>query len=200
LIFTTSNPQAPLWIAGSHAIKPWENGRNGLLARSGRWVYLYAQDGLYRLDPEKHAHTLVYPLPDARLDRGALVATQDGNLWLIHDDGADRRLLSFSPDGDFKWQRSLQHLPSGDLQLLTQDDHLYLLLPHTTAAGVQADLYALDSDTHTLTHILSSGSRSSYPRGTWALPLDNNTLLLNVAGGPLVAFDPLTAYQRITTP
>lgn len=197
LLITTGNPQAPLWSVNSQGIKPWQNGRRGLLALSAERTYLYAQDGLYRLDFEGQSLHLVHPLPGARLERGALVATQDGTLCLVHDDGTDRRLVFFNPDGDFIWERSLRSLPNGDILLIPQGERVYLTLFHTASTNIQADLYITDPDIQTLTHILSGGSRSAYARAAWIFPLDSDTLLLNIPGGPLVAFDPQAAYQRI---
>jgi outer membrane protein assembly factor BamB len=198
LLIATQNPQTSLWSVDTHGIVPWQDGRSGLLARAGDRVYLYAQDGLYRLDPEQRSLHLVHTLAGARLEQGTLEATQDGTLWLVHSDGIDRRLLSFSTDGDLLWERSLRSLNSGNINLVVQDNRPYIFLTHNTSAGIQADLYAIDPDLQTLTHILSGGSRTAYARGAWIVPLDPGTLLLNIPGGPLVAFNPLDAYRRFT--
>ncbi len=200
LVITTASHETPLWNADSHGLTSWQNGRSGLLALAGERIYLYAQDGLYRLDLEHQSLHLVQPLVGARLERSDLATTKDGKLWLVHDDGLDRRLLSFSPNGDLLWERSLRSIPSGNIALAAQNNRLYIFLTHTSSAGVQADLYTIDPDSHTLTRILVSGSRSSYPRGAWILPIDPGNLLLNIPNGPLVAFDALAAYQRITAP
>jgi hypothetical protein len=119
---------------------------------------------------------------------------------LIHTDPADHRLLALNPDGSLLWERSIAGLPRGEWRLISQGEDAYLLNNRTDTTGIQVDLYALDQDTAALTHILAGGSRRSYTRDVWVIPMQPDRLTVNIGGGAMVGFDPKFALDVISSP
>jgi hypothetical protein len=178
----------------------WDVPFTGILALSGERTYLYAEEGLYHLEPAERTAKRLLSLSNTYQEMRTIASTADGGLVLIHADSYDRRLLRLDSQGALVWERSLMVLPRGGWQLLTTTQELYLLVSHTDSSRTVADIYAIDLDSATLTHILRGDSRQSYTRNTWMQPLGEGLWLLNVGGGPLGAFNLQAAYQRVTSP
>ena len=200
LILSTTDTDSPLWTADPSGMNAWDIMINGLLVGSENRLYIYAHDGLYQLDIGNQTAEPLYALPNTNPNRGGLAILPNGDLLLLVDDGSDRRLLSINPGGSLIWERSIRALSKGEEHLITQGGRVYLFLSHTDSAGIQADLYAIDMESRSLTHIMTGGSRMSYTRGTWLLPINDDLFLVNIGGGPMVALDPLAAQDVITPP
>jgi hypothetical protein len=61
-------------------------------------------------------------------------------------------------------------------------------------------MYTIDPESGTLVHILAGGTRETYTRNTWLSPIGGGLFLLNIGEGPLVGFDPQTAFQVVSRP
>jgi len=200
LIFTTSDTEKPLWSTTESSITSWDLKLSGKLAVSEDGNYLYAEDGLYRLNMGDQTAVLLRELPGTNLRSRDLAVRPGGGLLLIHADRADRRLLAVDTDGSIIWERSIGALPRGELRLVSLGDSVYLVNYHTDTTGIQVDLYAIDQESSTLTHIFNGGSRQSYSREVWLMPINANHLLLNIEAGGLALFDPQSALNRISAP
>jgi murein DD-endopeptidase MepM/ murein hydrolase activator NlpD len=200
LIFTTSDTEVPLWSANINGINAWDLRLGGKLAVSEEGVYLYAEGGLHRLDVGDQTAEQVTQLPRTNPRLLDLIARPGGGFLLIHTDPADHRLLALDPDGSLIWERSIAGLPRGEWRLISQGEDAYLLNNRTDTTGIQVDLYALDQDTAALTHILAGGSRRSYTRDVWVIPMQPDRLTVNIGGGAMVGFDPKFALDVISSP
>jgi murein DD-endopeptidase MepM/ murein hydrolase activator NlpD len=189
-----------IWTADKNGVEDWGLNIGGNLVEAGGEAYLYADDGLYRLDTLTKRGKRIVDLKNADLDLGTITTTLDDGLILLHADGYDRWLLHYDPNGNLVWERSLKKLPRGRLQLITNESGTYLLVVHSSTSGIKADLYRVDTETAGLTHILRSGSHRAYSRNSWILPMDAGLMLVNVGGGPLAAFDPRSALDRMNIP
>jgi hypothetical protein len=143
---------------------------------------------------------MVYALPNSVLSLAELAVLDNGDLLLIHADGHDRRLMLVEPEGSLIWEHSIRDLPPGGWRLVSHEEAVYLLVSGSDSSGVKVDMYAIDLESGTLVHILAGGTRETYTRNTWLSPVDGGLFLLNVGDGPLVGFDPQTAFQVISPP
>ncbi|MCZ7669479.1 MAG: hypothetical protein M5U34_21020 [Chloroflexi bacterium] len=109
-------------------------------------VWLYAADGLYRLNGET-GDTLLYALPSANLRLSHLSVLPDGGVLLAHTDAYDRRLIAFNGDGGLRWQVSLAALNEGKMQLVTTPTQSLLFTESSSGNDVQTNLYAIDANT-----------------------------------------------------
>jgi murein DD-endopeptidase MepM/ murein hydrolase activator NlpD len=200
LIFTTSDSEVPIWSATASSISGWDVKINGKLAVVEDVVFLYATDGLYRLNVQDRSAVLMRQLPKTNPQLLELIAGPEGNLFLLHSDLEDRRLMVFDPNGSLTWERSIATLPRGDLQFFNLGEVVYLLNVHSGPPGIQVDMYNINPESDTLTHILTGGSRQSHIRDVWVEPITPDQLLLNIGGGSIVAFDPKSAFQVISLP
>jgi hypothetical protein len=91
-------------------------------------------------------------------------------------------------------------LPLGDWQLVLLGEGVYLMVSHSGTTCAEVNLYAVDLESTTLTHILTGGTPQSFTRNTWLNYLGRNLFLLNVGTGPIAAFDPRTAFAIIGSP
>jgi hypothetical protein len=98
------------------------------------------------------------------------------------------------------WERSIKQLPRGRWQLSTIEEQVYLMVSLSSVTGSITDLYLVDTEAVTLTHILRSGSHHANTRNTWMQPMDGDLLAINVDGGSMAGFKPLIASERITSP
>jgi len=201
LIFVTSHSESPIWSADETGINSWDENRRGKLVSNNESIYLYTDDGIYELDVLNQTGTQIIHLNTINQRMSDLMPLQDGGLLLIHSDEYDRRLIRLNPAGTQVWERSIMAFPSGTWSLIKGNGaDVYLLIAHSNSAGTLLDLYAVDLDDAELTHILNAGSRLTYTRNTWTQAAGDGMWLINVGGGPLAAFDPVIALDRITRP
>jgi outer membrane protein assembly factor BamB len=189
LLLATSDTEKPLWFVNLNGAAAWNWRISGTLVNHTGRVYLHADDGLYQLDIEQRTGFRVVPLPRGKPSLGDLVSLTNGGLLLIHTDGYDRRLIAFNPDHSVKWERSIKNFTFGKQQLAIQGDSAYLLWAHSTSTGNQINIYAIDLESATLTHILAAGTRISYSNQNLLDPISDRLLFVNVGAGPLGMLD-----------
>lgn len=198
LLFTTSDPGNPLGSANADGLSIWEVNLSGQLVAAGRQAWLYAADGLYRLDPEAQTARQVSDLPKGTARQSAALALADGGVLLQHTDPADRRLLLFDTQGNLQWEFSLPF--SGEPRLFELDGQVYLLVqPGFSGRGSYkaVELFALDFQHKQLLRIFEGGSRAFNPRATWAMSVNDQKLMIRIGGGGSVLFDPSAALMRM---
>jgi hypothetical protein len=198
LIFTTSDQESPLKTADAEGVYLWENSKEGMPLVAGDQTWLYAEDGLYRLDLEERTARRVYALPTARMRRSTAMPLQDGNLILLHTDSADRRLLSFDAEGELQWEFSVPL--EGDPQLFELNGRIYLLSkPSYSSRGAYKTLevFAVDSERELMFRFFQAGSRAFNPRSTWVHEVNGGQLLIHIAGNGSVLLNPEVALERM---
>ena len=194
LIFATAGPEGGVWTAREDGATLWTAEVTGRPVPAANGAYVYAEDGIYRLENGEATARLLYRLPTAYLELGDLIALPDGGLLLAHRDRRDRRLIALDGDGDLRWERSLGAL-AGTARLLLLDGRPYLTLQDDTTDVTKMNVYAVDLETQGLTHLFAGG-------GVWEAreeaPLitpfaAGGRLLLAIHGSGLVVFDPRAA-------
>lgn len=154
----------------------------------GAQVWLYAEDGLYRLHLDGQSPELLYALPHGFLDRGSVVALPDGGALVAHADVFDQRLIAFNGDGSVRWQRSYAGVLLSQQQLLRLQDRVYLV---SQAAGSQGDItiFAVNLDMETLVRIFVGGTRMPVAHDTWVVAAGGGQMLINIGGGNQLVLD-----------
>jgi murein DD-endopeptidase MepM/ murein hydrolase activator NlpD len=198
LIFTTSDPEMSLRSADMDGLSIWNESETGQLVAAGDRVWLYATEGLYKLDLEKQTTQRVYDLPKGIARQSAALPLTNGGVLLLHSDPADRRLLLFDANGSLQWEFSVPH--NGEPQLFELDGQLFLLMqPGFSGRGSYktAEVFALDLQDNQLLRIFEGGSRTFNPRATWAVAVNDRELMINIGGGGSVLLDPQAALERM---
>jgi murein DD-endopeptidase MepM/ murein hydrolase activator NlpD len=199
LIITTTDAQSPLWSVDETGAIPWDALFSGKPAVLGDQVFLYSEEGVYRLDADARSTELIYALPDGILKWGDIVPVDGKYLLVVHADADDRRLLALDPEGVLRWERSLGDLPSGPVQLMEVNNQAHLMVQQVTSSTNSVKLYAIDTDHAELTLIFKGGTRTpvSNPEATWAHTVNEETIVFNIGGGGLVAFNPQLALTTV---
>ena len=188
LYLTTDGNNGRLWrVQSSQAEMIAELG--GKIAPRNNGLWLYQREGLYQIDfGDAPTANLVYPLSSGALNRGDLLALPDGSLLLAHADFADRRLLQFDENGRLTWERSYRAEISGDVTLHLVNGRPYLA---ASSSGLYT-FYQLDQSQNRLTVVFEGGSRTPASNEMWVTAVSDNQLLINVGGGPLALFEPVS--------
>lgn len=199
LIFAAAGPEGGVWTANESGATVWTTEITGQPVPAAGGAFVYAEDGVYRLEGGEAVARRVYPLPAAYLELGDVVALPDGRLLLAHRDRRDRRLLLLNGDGSLAWERSLGNL-AGAARLLLVDGRPYLTMQNDTTDVTRMDVYAVDVETATLTHLFNGGG--VYEAREEAPPITpfaaGGRLLLPIHGSGLVVLDPVAAADTFS--
>jgi hypothetical protein len=195
LIYTLSGTQSSTWTANSTQSPQQISDKTGYPLNIGKDVWLYASNGIYRLQPE--GAELIYALPSARLNFSAATTLPNGGALLAHTDVSDRRLIAFNQDGSLHWDVSIANLEIGPTQLVTANEQAFLFIESNDGSNLQTKLYLVNLDNGDLTHLFNGGSRSFSFGDTWIMPTDSSQLLLNSAGGAVLSLDPQIAIETV---
>jgi len=200
LLITTTDEHAPLWSVDESGATAWEAPISGKPVVLGEQVYIYSEEGVYRLDVDTHSVEKIYALPTGILKWGEIVPVAEEELLVVHADPDDRRLLALDPDGVLLWERSLGNFSSGQVQLVEVNDQAYLMVQKVTSYANNVAIFAIDTDTAELTLIFTGGTRNpvSNPKATWALSLADEAMIFNIGGGGMVALDPQIALEAMS--
>lgn len=193
LYLTTDGNDGRLWQITAANAQPIAD-LSGRLAQNSSGLWLYHREGLYRLDlaSASPAPILIYALPPGSLSRGDLLALPDGSLLLAHSDTADRRLLLFGSNGRLTWERSFNGQLQGNVTLHLVNNQPYLATSLGSGSNGELVLYALDQAQNSLTRVFAGGSRTPLANEMWVTAVTQNQLLINVGGGPLALFNPVS--------
>ncbi|MCA9976875.1 MAG: peptidoglycan DD-metalloendopeptidase family protein, partial [Anaerolineales bacterium] len=186
LLLSTTGSSHAVW--STNGAEPFTQlaSMSGYPLPVGEQIWLYAENGVYRLAPDGQSLELIYALSTGFLDRGTIMALPDGGVLLAHADIFDQRLIAFHEDGSVRWERSYAGLLLERQRLLRTQDAVYL-----TSFNAQGDVhvYQVDVETAVLTHIFTGGTRLPVLADTWAAIVANNNLLLNIGGGNRLVLD-----------
>ncbi|MCA9978512.1 MAG: peptidoglycan DD-metalloendopeptidase family protein [Anaerolineales bacterium] len=197
LILTVSGRDGPLYSLTASGLQAWPVAMNGRARSVGNQIWLYADDGLYRLDLAALTAELLYQLPQSFMGLGSIIALPDGGALIAHQERGDRRLIAFNADGTVQWERSYAQLGTGESRLLLHNGRPYLLLQTGSDITTQFFLYAIDRENSGLTHIFTGGTREPILGDNWVVSLNENLLLMNIGGGSMAVLDVAAAYQPI---
>jgi outer membrane protein assembly factor BamB len=201
LVISTMEADGSMWIVDRSGPRAWAAQVSGYLAVAGDWVWVYDANGIYRLDLETPSAELVYALPTGLLRRADGVALPDGGVLVAHPDAFDKRLIVLNADGTLRWQRSYAEAVHGQqAHLVIIDGRVYLVSQRLTSSSSEVSVFAIDLDSAELTRVFTAGSRDPLPEDTWALPIGDSRILINVGGGHMVALDPLPAFEAVSRP
>lgn len=196
LILTLTGRSDPIYSVTESGLAAWPAGMNGQPIRVGDDIWLYAREGVYRLDLAAQTMQLLYQLSPSFMGAGSIIALPAGGALLAHQDLDDSRLIAFNVAGSVQWERSYRSLEGVSPQLLLHDDQPYLLLQSGSNVSLHLDLYAVDQENSALRHIFSGGTRQPLAVGNWVISVNDEWLLINIGGGSLVALDMVTAVSE----
>lgn len=189
LILASSGRNGLLWTVTADGLVAWPDARNGRFFTHGDRLMLYAQDGIYQLDPDSQTAVLWYALPSLFGSGAGAVSLPDGSLLLLHSDTRDRRLLLLNQDGSLRWERSLRGATRGDLALLMAGDRVLLTALDAASANHELRVYGVSVAAPGLTHLYTGGTRQRGFSGSWVQGTEAGLLLVQIDGGNLVALD-----------
>ncbi|MCB9420509.1 MAG: M23 family metallopeptidase [Ardenticatenaceae bacterium] len=197
LILTVSGRDGPIYSLTDSGLQEWPVAMNGRPLSVGDQIWLYADDGLHRLDATAMTAERLYLLPHSFMGLGSAVALPNGGALIAHQERGDRRLIAFNADGTVQWERSYAQLGTGESRLLLHNGQPYLLLQTGSDITTQFFLYAIDQQNSLLTHIFTGGTREPFTEDNWVVSLNDDLLLINIGGGSMAALDVDMAYQPI---
>ncbi|NIR02163.1 MAG: PQQ-binding-like beta-propeller repeat protein, partial [Gemmatimonadales bacterium] len=173
LLFTVSESDGPVWSVDRSGPMAWQAPVTGRVVVAGEGIFLYATDGIYRLDPETLDIERLYAFPRGFPSSGDIVALPDGGLLVAHQDAYDRRLIALNKDGTLRWERSVSGILRGWQRLLILGGRPFLVSQnYTSAASDEISVFAIDLDSTELTRLFTAGSRSVLPGSTSAFVVD----------------------------
>ncbi|HRQ37128.1 MAG TPA: peptidoglycan DD-metalloendopeptidase family protein [Chloroflexota bacterium] len=188
LVIATADSANGLWTVNQRGATAWPTpGGHPAIVNGDIWIY--AANGVYRLNVQTRSADWLLALPTGFLPDGALVARTDGGALLAHRDLYDHRLIALSRDGAVQWERSLRGVNAGQMMLLESNGRVYLFTQNINNDASEVIGYAIDIDVAHLTRLFVGGSRTPLPTFTWAIPV-GDLLLINIGGGHLVAWRP----------
>jgi len=174
-------------------------GKNGRPVFVGDQVWLYDDDGIYRLQLEPPSVDLMYTLPRGSPMLGDMVPLPDGGGVLVaHTDRSDKRLIALNTDGTVRWQRSFSDITRGLQRLLVLDGRVYLVSHDSFALSNRISIFAIDLNGAELTHIFDGGSRSPWQGDSWALAIGDHRLLISIGGSGMAALDAQAAMEVVS--
>jgi outer membrane protein assembly factor BamB len=198
LIFSTEGVDGSTWMIDQGQPVTLAPGKNGRPVFVGNQVWLYDDDGIYRLHLEPPSVDLLYALPRGSPMLGDMVPLPDGGVLVAHTDRFDKRLIALNPDGTVRWQRSFSDVTRGLQSLLVLDDRVYLVSLDSFASSNRISIFAIDFNDAQLTHIFDGGSRSPWQGDSWALAIGDGRILISIGGSGLAALDAQAAMEIVS--
>jgi murein DD-endopeptidase MepM/ murein hydrolase activator NlpD len=190
IVLTTLEEGGAVWVVDQEGGRIMAKGVAGHVVVSEGKVLIYAEDGVYRINPDNQELERIYALPRAYLRLGDIVALPQGGALIAHVDGLDQRLIALSTDGNLFWERSLSDISRGGLSLMTLDEEVYLVTRSNSSSQGLVDIFQVDISRPELRHIFFGGTRNPVSAEYWLSRLGENQLLVNIGGEILVALDP----------
>jgi hypothetical protein len=102
-------------------------------------------------------------------------------------------------DGNLLWQRSVEDVTAGDLDLIAAGEKLFLVDKSRDTWGSEVAIFALHLKEPRLIHLFSGGSRSSALDQTSITPLANGRVLINIDGHSLTLLDTAEAERILSS-
>jgi murein DD-endopeptidase MepM/ murein hydrolase activator NlpD len=197
LIVSFEGRDGALWMIDASGPLAQVAHAGGRPVTVGDQIWMYAADGIYRLDPETLSSELLYALPPGSLWLGDMVALPDGGVLVAHTDRFDKRLISLDAGGGLHWQRSFSRITSGQQDLLLLDGSVYLASLDGTGTSREVSIFAINVQGAQLTHIFTGGTRNPLPQDGWAYAIGDHRLLINIGGGSMAVLDTQAALAAV---
>ena len=198
LIFTLEGRDGPVWSIDRSGPMEWKAPISGRPVIAGNRIFVYATDGIYRLDSETLSAERLVALPRGAPRSGDIVALPDGGLLVAHQDIYDRRLIALNDDGTLRWERSNSDILQGRQRLLMLAGHPFLVSENnTTSSSDEIAVFAIDVNSAELARIFTGGSRDSIPGSASAFVVGDDRILINI-GGRLVMLDTRLALEALS--
>jgi hypothetical protein len=196
LLLTTSARDSHLYSVTADGLEQWPVALTGQPVRVGDSIWLYASDGLYSLDPAVQTAARLVALPDSHQETGSILPLPTDGALVAHRQWGDRRLILFASDATAVWDRSIATLGGGQSELVLHAGKPYLLVVAGSDMTTQLKLYAVDTETPSLCHIFTGGSRTPTTDYNWIRSV-GDLLIVNVGGGAMVGLDPSAATAAV---
>jgi hypothetical protein len=195
LILSTVGGDPALWSIDEAGAEVLAEGISGRPVSADGQLFVYANDGVYRVNPETRSAELLYPLAPAVRGMGDMVALPEGGLLVAHADLADRRLIALDYDGRVRWERSIAGASRGQQRLLVSDGRVYLMSQREGSSRSEIAISLVDVSTAELVRIFSGSAQSGWPGDTWMLGIRDGRLLVNMGGTAVFVLDPRLALE-----
>ena len=186
LALSTSGSDGATWVVMGAAPITLATPISGKPVIVGGQVWVYASDGIYRLDAATQTAELLYALPHAFLERGDVAALPDGGVLVAHTDVFDGRLIALNGDGSLRWQRSFAAAASGEQRLLVQGARVWLVSQMDSGITREVTVFAMNGDGTGLTRLFVGGARAELLHDTWTA-VSGEYLLIHIGDGLVVA-------------
>ena len=199
IYFTTVGGDSSIWEIQAAESPQKVANIGGLLATSGKYLWVYEGEGIYRMELETGTKVLeeVKHLSEGDLGRSDILALPNGGLLIAHVDRDDRRLFSFSSDGQVTWERSYRELPRGSQNLVMANGFPYLISKGGATSAGEITIYEIDIQNSHLDRIFLGGTRFGFVPETWIMSINDSQILINIGGGAMTLFDPIQAYTDL---
>jgi hypothetical protein len=188
-----------LWIIDGSELESWGESLSGNLASNGESAYLYAENGINKLDTQNRSVELIYELPHGTLSMGDITVLPGGDVLVAHADRYDRRLIYLEPDGTVRWERSYKDRVDGAVDLISLGDRIFVVSNDTAGSLSTTSIYEIDLESADLTRIFSGGTRSLAHHVTKTFASGDDLILIDIGGGSLAALDPELAAELVNS-
>lgn len=185
-----------VWVADRAGVARWSAQVRGERVAASVQPYVYADDGIYRLDMESQAVERFFNLPDGFARLGDLTVLPDGGVLVVHRDLGDTRLLSIGSDGSLRWERSIRALESRAAELLVVDGQALLMVEAQVGSFTEVQVFAVELDDGELRQVFSAGSRSG-TSGPVARLVAEDIVLIGIEGVGFAAWSPRQAIEAV---
>ena len=199
LVFATMGRERSLWIIDGSELESWGESLSGNLASNGESAYLYAENGVNKLDTQNRSVELIYELPHGTLSMGDITVLPGGDVLVAHADSYDRRLIYLEPDGSVRWERSYKDRVDGAVDLISLGDRTFVVSNDTEGSLSTISIYEIDLESAELTRIFSGGTRSLAQHVTKTFASGDDLILIDIGGGSLAALDPELAAELVNS-
>ncbi len=193
LVFLTRNE---IWLADEQGATQLIGSIDGQSVVASEQPYLYAEDGIYKIDIESATVGLMFELPNGFPRSGGLSEMPGGGIIVAHTDLDDKRLIAVDEDGSLRWERSIASLGARAVELLILNNETYLMTQYDIGRTTGIDLFHVGKESGDLTRIFSGGTRSTSPNPA-EITRVGDLLLIRIAGVGLAAIDPQAALEAV---
>jgi murein DD-endopeptidase MepM/ murein hydrolase activator NlpD len=188
-VIVLGTDQEGLWIVNEQGAQVWQVDLRGLLFEIDGQVFLYAQDGFYRLDLEERSVELLFSWHSAHLGQAVALRVGGSSILLTHADLYDQRLILIQADGQLILERSLANLNAD--RMITMEcagDH-WLLTEEELNSSVKVGLHRINPAGE-LTELFRSYTRERFQSSSYLIcSPDESALLLNLGGQRQLSID-----------
>lgn len=185
-----------IWTADFAGMARWTSGPAGERLAASPQPYLYANDGIYRLNTGTQTAEMLFPLPEGFARLGDLADLPEGGLLVVHRDLGDTRLLAIEPEGPLRWERSIRALEARSVELLVLDGQALLLIVRENDSSTEIEIFAVGLDDGALLRVFSAGSRNR-ANGPVLLAVGEDRLLIGIEGVGYAAWSPRLAVETV---